>query len=89
MKKIILTLIIMLLFSPLIVNAAEITSKSINSVDSISIGDTFYVSFRVKYSDVKKGTTDTLGVGAVAFEIIFDDQLDTKSNPSTAEELDY
>lgn len=75
MKKIILTLIIMLLFSPLIVNAAEITSKSLNSVDSISIGDTFYVSFRVKYSDVKKGTTDTLGVGAVAFEIIFDDSI--------------
>ena len=67
--------LIVLLFLPLTVGAAEITSKSLSGIDSTSIGDTFYVSFKVKYSGVEKGTTDTLGVGGVAFEIIFDDSI--------------
>ena len=53
----------------------NISSASIEGTDLATTGKTFSESFRVKFSDLKKGSTDTLGIWLVAYELEYDESV--------------
>lgn len=53
----------------------SISNASIEGADSAITGKTFYESFRVNFSDLKKGSTDTLGIWLVGFELEYDESI--------------
>ena len=55
--------------------STSISGASIDGVNSITTGKTFYTSFRVKFSDLKKASTDTLGIWLVGYELEYDESV--------------
>lgn len=80
MKKVLIGIYIFLLSLFTILFKVEayttsISSASIDGTNSVTIGKTFYASFRVKFSDLKKASTDTLGIWLVGFELEYDESI--------------
>lgn len=79
MKKIMymFVLIIIMLLVPFNINAsnASISSVTIEGNDGVSVGTSFYEGFGVRFSNIKKGTSDTLGIWTVVFELDYDEDV--------------
>ena len=85
MKKIILLLITIVLVLPLNAKAssAAISGASMAGTDTVTVGKEFSQSFLVNFSNIKKGTTDTLGIWIVAFELDYDESIFIPQSIST------
>lgn len=85
MKKLILFLLTMMLIMPLNANAssAAISGASMMGMDTVSVGSTLTQAFSVKFSNIKKGTSDTLGIWIVGFELIYDEDVFVPQSIST------
>ena len=55
--------------------STSIKNAAIEGADSVKVGSNFYQSFRVNFSDLKKGSTDTLGLWLVGFELDYDEDI--------------
>ncbi len=75
MKKILISIIAIMFFVPIKVNALAITNTRVEGTNEATIGGEFGLSFHVSYDEVKKGTDNTYGVWLVAYEIEFDDSV--------------
>ena len=74
-KKILLVLAFILLMSIMSVKAASITRLYVSGANNATVGSYLNVSFYVDYSGVQKNTTNSMGVGAVVYELTFDDSV--------------
>ena len=73
MKKFILLVLVFILLMPIMsLKAASISRLDVTGPDSIGVGDSFNVSLYIDVSGIDK---NTLGVGAVVYEIAFDDSI--------------
>lgn len=79
MRKIII--IIYTIFLSLILSlevkayTTSISNTSIRGTNSATIGQTFSESFHVEFSNLKKGSTDTLGIYLVIYELEYDESI--------------
>lgn len=98
MKKVLVSVfIIFLSFFVFILNVdaytTSISGASIDGRDSVFTGGTFQESFHVTFSNLKKGSTDTLGIWLVAFELEYDESIFTvesiPNNGSTWDTMIY
>lgn len=77
MRKIII--IIYTIFLSLILSlevkayTTTISNASIRGTDSATVGQTFSEGFHVEFSSLKKGSTDTLGIYLVIYELEYDE----------------
>lgn len=74
-KKILLVLAFILLMPIMSVKAASITRLDVSGASNATVGSYINVSFYVDYSGVQKNTTNSMGVGAVVYELTFDDSV--------------
>ncbi len=70
MKKLIL--IFCLLF-PLHIKAVSIQSTAILGTDKATVGEEFALSFHINFLGLQKDLTDSFGIAAVTFELIYDE----------------
>lgn len=80
MKRVLINFfIVFLMFFTMTLNVdaytTSISGASISGGDSAVTGGTFQESFHVNFSNLKKGSTDTLGIWLVAFELDFDESV--------------
>lgn len=80
MKKVLISLYIIFLslFTMLFkveAYSTSISGASIEGVNSITTGKTYYASFYVRFSDLKKASTDTLGIWLVGYELEYDESV--------------
>lgn len=76
MKRSLFYIFCLLFLIPVInVKAASITGVNVSGTNSVKVGEEFTLSFNISYSDVKKGTNDTMGVAGVVFQLDFDDDV--------------
>ena len=80
MKKILITMYLILLsfFTMTFKVQAYTTSISnaeITGTDLVQTNTSFSQSFKVNFSNLKKGTTDTLGIWLVGYELVYDDTI--------------
>ncbi len=85
MKKVtIILLLLVITLIPFNVNAASIKSTSVTGANEKTVGEEFYLSFAINFSDIKKGTTNGLGIWLIVYEIDFDDTVFTVTNISSS-----
>ena len=82
LKKIIILLLFLVPFS-VKASTASIRSASISGMDTVSVGTEFSEDFKINFSNIKKGTTDTLGIWIIVFELEYDEDIFTVENIST------
>lgn len=76
MKKVLsFCFLLICLLIPLNVKAASITGLNVSGTSSVTVGEEFTLTFKISYSEVQKGTTDTMGVLGVVFQLDFDDDV--------------
>ena len=80
MKKILITMYLILLsfFTMTFKVQAYTTSISnaeITGTDLVQTNTSFSQSFKVNFSNLKKGTTDTLGIWLVGYELVYDETI--------------
>lgn len=79
MKKIkyLFVLILTVLIIPFNTKAtsASIDDIVIEGMDTVSVGTSFSQAFKINFSNIKKGTLDTLGIWTVAFELDYDEDV--------------
>lgn len=74
--KYIVALILFIVF-PVTINAAtaSISNVKIDGGDTATVGSEFIQGFNIQFSGIKKGTSDTLGIWLVAFELEYDENV--------------
>ena len=82
-KKILLVLAFILLMPIMSVKAASITRLDVSGASNVTVGSYINVSFYVDYSGVQKNTNNSMGVGAVVYELTFDDTVFSITNASS------
>ena len=77
MKKIKYMVFLILMVFPFTIKAstASISGVSLEGNDGVTVGTSFYESFGIKFSNIRKGTSDTLGIWVVGFELDYDDDV--------------
>lgn len=83
-KKILLVLAFVLLMPIMSVKAASITRLDVSGGSNATVGSYINVSFYVDYSGVQKNTTNSMGVGAVVYELTFDDTVFSVTKTSSS-----
>lgn len=84
MKKRLFYIFCLLFLIPVInVKAASITGVNVSGTNSATVGEEFSLYFNVSYSGVDKGSSNTMGVGGVFFELLFDDSVFSVINASS------
>jgi len=66
------------------VKAASITGVNVSGTNSVTVGEEFSLSFNVSYSGVDKDSNNTMGVGGVFFELLYDDSVFSVINASSS-----
>lgn len=76
MKKIFfLTLLVISLIIPTMINASEINRFEIQGFDEVTVGNKFNIGVYIGVSDLKKGTLESYGIAGIIYEIDFDDSI--------------
>lgn len=75
-KKIIIILLLLFMFIPN-VYASDSDKQSVDTLDGVEQGVSFYVTYNLDFKGVYEKRSDALGIAAVTFEIIFDEDVFT------------
>ncbi len=76
MRRSLFYIFCLLFLIPIIsVKAASITNVGISGTDSVTTGSEFSLSFSMNYSGIDKGSSNTMGIGGVIFELSFDNSV--------------
>lgn len=74
-KRILFILITLLLILPINANATSISSVEMYKVGEQTVGNTFSVTFYMKFNDLKMATSDTEGLYMAGVEFSFDESV--------------
>lgn len=74
MKKL-FVLFLLLIVVPLNVQAASIERTNITGGTTAKVGEKFSLSYNINFSGIQKGSADSLGIAAVGYELVFDDNV--------------
>ena len=75
MKKIILLIYILItIFIPIKISAAEIINTEITGTTEKSIGEEFSLDFKINFSGIEKSEDKNIGIWLLQYELIFDEE---------------
>ena len=75
MKKIKYVVLFILLFPFSIKATTSISGAFIDGNNIVKVGKEYSQGFRIQFSDLKKNTTDTLGIWIAGFELVYDEDV--------------
>ena len=76
MKKYVITILLfMIMLIPLNIRAASIRDTSISGTTIATTGTEYSIFFNISFSDIQKGSADSLGILLVGYELTFDEDV--------------